>query len=215
MLDFGDEEAESMRLEDCVNIVNSGFIKIKKEDVLRTGKTPVISQEFGDYIGFTNEEKGCVDNETLPVILFGDHNLLVKYIEKPFFIGADGVKILKVKNNIVSKYIYFYLLSNFFIKAVRHKMSGDFYTRHWSYAKEVEIPIPSLETQQQIVDEMEKQIAYIKQTEVVMATQQEKIKKVMSKIWQKHSTELSDNDYKIVNKSVFDAIIQQASKPLK
>lgn len=46
----------------------------------------------------------------VPVIIFGDHTRIVKYVEMPFFIGADGVKILKSKiDNANYKYLYYAL----------------------------------------------------------------------------------------------------------
>jgi len=67
--------------------------KIKKEDYLEFGKYPIIDQGMNDIAGYTNEEEGIFTN--VPVIIFGDHTRVIKYIDTPFFLGADGVKVLK------------------------------------------------------------------------------------------------------------------------
>ena len=70
-------------------------VKIPQSSYLNTGKYPVIDQGQKQISGYANNEKGLFTD--VPAIIFGDHTRIVKYIDVPFFIGADGVKVLKSK----------------------------------------------------------------------------------------------------------------------
>ena len=124
--------------EICITVTSP--LKLKKSDYKIEGKIPIINQGE-EYIA------GYIDfNEYLPkeeYILFGDHSEIIKYVNFEFIQGADGLKILRTKNQIKVKYIY-YCFNNFY-----KKENG--YKRHWSNAKRTLIPIPPLEVQDEIV----------------------------------------------------------------
>src|SRR5699024_4052883 len=110
-----------------------------------------------NYIsGYTNNESGLYKNN--PCILFGDHTKVFKYIDFPMYIGADGVKVLKLnekirKDSINIKYLYY------FLKTVDLPNEG--YSRHFKYLKQIIIPIPTIDIQNKIVDVLEKSKAVI------------------------------------------------------
>ena len=121
--------------------------KIPTSDYHETGMHPIIDQGQSDIAGYTNETEGLF--EDVPAIVFGDHTRVVKYVDKPCFLGADGVKLLKAK--IASpnyKYLY-YVLSN-------ANIPNTGYNRHFKWLKEVDIPLPDAEEQQKIVDTLDK-----------------------------------------------------------
>ena len=120
----------------------NGF-KIKAEEYLENGKYPIVDQGNNSIAGYTNLEKGIFEN--IPVIIFGDHTRVIKYIDMPFFLGADGVKILKIKlNNVLPKYLFYYL------KNVNIPDTG--YNRHFKWLKELNFEIPNLKIQNNIVN---------------------------------------------------------------
>ena len=80
-------------------------------------------------------------------MIFGDHTKAVKYVDFDFVAGADGIKILCPKSIILPKF-FFYIL-----RSLRLPDLG--YSRHFKELKEKEIPLPPIEIQQQIVDEMD------------------------------------------------------------
>ena len=115
--------------------------KIKKEAYLKKGLYPVIDQGQNKIIGYSNTEEGLYKDS--PVIIFGDHTRVIKYIDTPFFLGADGVKLLKVrKSNINYKYLFYFFIKN--------EIPNTGYNRHFKWLKELKIPLPPLETQKQI-----------------------------------------------------------------
>ena len=71
-----------------------GQRKILRRDYLRSGSLPVIDQGQTSIAGYTNDPNMAY-NGSLPVILFGDHTRIFKYVNFPFALGADGVKVLR------------------------------------------------------------------------------------------------------------------------
>ena len=79
-----------------------------------------------------------------PIIIFGDHTQVLKYIDFSFVLGADGVKILKPIKDIDSKYFYYYLQN------INLGTLG--YARHYRLLKEQNINYPKpLQEQEKIV----------------------------------------------------------------
>ena len=117
--------------------------KIKTSDYMGNGKYPIIDQGKNLISGYTNEENGIFVD--VPAIIFGDHTRILKYIDTPFFLGADGTKILKAKNeNCNLKFIY-YALKNI-------KIPDTGYNRHYKWLKESSIIYPAIEHQDKIVN---------------------------------------------------------------
>lgn len=115
--------------------------KLEKELYGVNGAFPIIDQGQKDIVGYTNDETSLVPNDEY--ILFGDHTRYVKYFNGSFAQGADGLKILKAANGILPRY--------FFFSFENVDVPSRGYSRHWSIAKELIIPIPSLDEQQRIV----------------------------------------------------------------
>ena len=116
--------------------------KIPKEEYLSNGKYIVIDQGKNSIAGYTNVEDGLF--EDVPAIVFGDHTRIIKYVDEPFFLGADGVKLLKSKIKDANyKYLY-YALRN-----ARIPDTG--YNRHFKWLKEISLEYKDAESQKNIV----------------------------------------------------------------
>lgn len=121
--------------------------KIPASEYLTSGKYPIIDQGKHLISGYRNEKNGLYSD--IPVIIFGDHTRILKYINTPFFIGADGVKILKPKiNDCNYKYLY-YVLCNI-------KIPNTGYNRHFKWIKEVNIDLPELNIQNKVVNMLDR-----------------------------------------------------------
>ena len=70
--------------------------KIEKTDYQSSGLYPIVDQSQDFIVGYTDNE-GLVYEGELPVIVFGDHTTILKYINFPFVMGADGTKVIKPK----------------------------------------------------------------------------------------------------------------------
>lgn len=117
--------------------------KLKTDEYQKRGIYLIIDQGQKLIAGYTNQKEGVF--EDVPAIIFGDHTRTVKYVEVPFFIGADGVKILKCRIRDANyKYLY-YALKN-------AEIPDTGYNRHFKWLKEVTIRYPNSVKQQKIVD---------------------------------------------------------------
>ena len=166
-------EWETKPLKDLVSTISPRG-KLKSSEVFKTGRIPVIDQSQNFISGYTDREDIKVSEN--PVVVFGDHTRAVKYIDFKFVQGADGLKILKPKEDLIeSKFLYF-SVSN-----VNVPNKG--YSRHWSYAKEIEIPLPPLKIQREIVAELESEQKLITANKTLIQIYQQKIKSKLAEVW--------------------------------
>ena len=96
------------------------------------------------------------------MIIFGDHTRVLKYVDEPFFIGADGVKILKPKTDEHNYKYLFYALKNVSIPDTG-------YNRHFKWLKDAEIKTPDLQTQEYIVEILDRVDDLVRQRESQLA----------------------------------------------
>ena len=122
--------------------------KTKQKEYLEIGLLPIVDQGKEIIGGYTNEvEKNIVCN--LPVIVFGDHTCSVKYINFPFGAGADGIKILKAKDNVLPQYLFYgtqYLVFHLHDRG---------YARHYQHIEKMDLYVPPIEEQRRIVSRIE------------------------------------------------------------
>lgn len=115
--------------------------KIQTIGYKTSGKYLIIDQGQDYIAGYTDDKDALLPLDEY--VLYGDHTCVVKYANKEFAQGADGLKILK-PNNCVCKYLY-YAICLYNIKSNEYK-------RHWTQVKSIQIPIPPLEIQNRIVE---------------------------------------------------------------
>lgn len=136
---------KSKKWGDCVQVITAPK-KLKTTDYLEVGQYPVIDQGQKFIVGYSNDVSAVISGG--PYCLFGDHTREIKYVDFDFIQGADGLKILKTKNGILSRY---------FLHCMRFSdIPNRGYNRHWSIAKEIEIPLPPLPIQEAIVEILDK-----------------------------------------------------------
>lgn len=129
--------------EDCTKLGT----KIRTDEYHPNGKHPIIDQGQEMVVGFTDLEDGLFD--AVPAIVFGDHTRIIKYVDCPFFLGADGVKVLRSKvPNANYRYLY-YALKN-------AKIPNTGYNRHYKWLKELEIEYPPIDQQVKTVKVLDK-----------------------------------------------------------
>ncbi|WP_081076303.1 restriction endonuclease subunit S [Burkholderia cepacia] len=133
--------------EDVFADESGGNIKTPQSEYKSQGRFPVVDQGKSLIAGYVDEEERLC-GEGRSAIVFGDHTRCVKYIDHPFCMGADGVKVLRPKIPADLKYLYYYL------KQVRLPDAG--YDRHFKYLKRTEIVLPPLEEQRRIATILDK-----------------------------------------------------------
>lgn len=120
--------------------------KIPTNLYLENGLYPIIDQGQSEIAGYTNQTEGVFTD--IPAIIFGDHTRIIKYVDAPCFLGADGVKLLKAKDPTANyKYLYYALCNA--------DIPNTGYNRHFKWLKEIEIPEYSTEEQNSVVSQLE------------------------------------------------------------
>jgi type I restriction enzyme, S subunit len=138
--------------------------KIQTSDYLETGEIPIIDQGQDIIAGYTNDTS-LIYNGDLPVIVFGDHTLVLKFIDFPFAIGADGTKIIHPNQEKCTPKFFYYAIN-------AKNIQSEGYKRHFSKLRDQTFLIPTLPEQKQIVsilsnvdDTIQKTDQIIKQTQ--------------------------------------------------
>ncbi len=116
--------------------------KVQRKDFLSKGEYPVISQEEDFINGYWDQEADLFKVST-PIIVFGDHTKVLKFVDFDFVLGADGVKILQPKGFLHPKFLFYRL------QAVNLESLG--YARHYKLLRELEIGYPTIPEQRRIV----------------------------------------------------------------
>lgn len=111
--------------------MTGGNTKVLKSSYRDRGRVPVIDQGQDFIAGYVDSDDSVCRVEP-PVILFGDHTCAFKYVDFPFALGADGVKVLKPKPGFDAKYLYHFLR--------QLKLPDTGYDRHFKYLKRAKFP---------------------------------------------------------------------------
>ena len=115
--------------------------QVMTAELLDVGRIPVVDQSRSFVAGYTNDEETIVDLGT-PIIVFGDHTRVLKYIQFPFAKGADGTQLIVTNNEKMPQ-------SLFYCSLVNVDLSNYHYARHFKYLKAEEILLPSLDVAHQ------------------------------------------------------------------
>lgn len=143
--------------------------KVKQKEYLPKGKFPVVDQGQPLIGGYTDDETLLVKTE-LPVIVFGDHTKVKKFVDFPFVAGADGTKIIKPKKDYFIEPKLFY----WFLHCVKFPDKG--YARHFQYLLKSDIAVPPLPTQHAIVSRIETLFAELDKAVQHLRTAQQQLK---------------------------------------
>ena len=122
-------------------------VKVQTSEYGEQGEHIIIDQGQNQVAGYTDREEGLF--EEVPVVIFGDHTRVIKYVDEPFFLGADGVKVLRSKDENANYKYLFYALRN-------AKIPNTGYNRHFKWLKEVQINYPDSDKQAEIVDVLDR-----------------------------------------------------------
>ena len=133
-------------IKDISKTISSRQYQVLQSDICKEGTFPVVSQSANYIEGYFNLKDKVLEHKQ-PVIVFGDHTRVVKYIDFDFIVGADGVKILSPM--IDSKYFYYLILN------ASENIKNRGYGRHFGLLSKEEYFIPPLKEQHRIVSLLE------------------------------------------------------------
>lgn len=132
---------------EAVEDASAGNAKTPQGEFLTSGRYPVVDQGKQPIAGYLNDESRLCRTKG-PVIVFGDHTRCFKYVDFPFCIGADGVKVLRPRVSASVRYLYHYL------SQVALPDGG--YDRHFKYLKRTEVVLPPLPEQERIAEVLDR-----------------------------------------------------------
>jgi type I restriction enzyme, S subunit len=139
---------EKVKFTDVIRDVSGGNAKLPQSEFQTFGNLAVVDQGQDFVAGYTDDMSYKFQSDSLPVIVFGDHTRAIKYIDFPFAMGADGVKVLKPTSDCDVKYIFHHL------RYADIPSAG--YSRHYKFLKELSFSLPSLSEQRRITAILDK-----------------------------------------------------------
>jgi type I restriction enzyme S subunit len=116
--------------------------QVLSSEIKPVGRYPVIDQSQSFIAGFSDDEARVIRAD-LPLVIFGDHTRVVKFVDFPFILGADGTKVLKPREELFNARFFAYALQSLNIPS-----RG--YNRHFTLLKERSLPRPELPEQRKI-----------------------------------------------------------------
>jgi len=153
-------EFDLLKVEDSFDLVKY-TTKVQKSEYQERGRFPIVDQSETFVAGYWDKEED-VFRLTKPVVLFGDHTRVFKFVDFDFVLGADGIKILQPNERFEPKF-YYYVLRNLEVRNLG-------YSRHFKELKDMLIPAPPLTMQQEIVVKIESYQKIIDGAKQVVAT---------------------------------------------
>ena len=115
--------------------------QIRTANYHKSGKIPIIDQSKTFIAGYTDDETALVDLGE-PVIVFGDHTRILKYIQFPFAKGADGTQLIVSANKNMPQSLLYCGLVNI-------DLSNYHYARHFKYLKAESLLVPIIDIAKQ------------------------------------------------------------------
>ncbi len=135
-----------MKINDFISYEQPANYIVGSDQYVENGKTPVLTAGQSFILGYTDDKYGIYND--LPVVIFDDFTTSVQYVDFPFKVKSSAMKILKNKENANIKFCY-YLLSWLQEMPPNHK-------RQWiSTTSQIDINLPSLDEQEEIVKKIE------------------------------------------------------------
>ncbi|HFD3590638.1 TPA: restriction endonuclease subunit S [Vibrio parahaemolyticus] len=126
------------QFNELYKVANNKATQVKSGEYLESGRTPIVDQGKSIVGGYTNNE---ITYKDLPVIVFGDHTRIVKWVDFEFAQGADGTQVLKSHKSLDEKFAYYVLLNT--------DIPNLGYSRHMRELKERDFKYPISKVEQQ------------------------------------------------------------------
>ncbi|MEO5719190.1 MAG: restriction endonuclease subunit S [Chthoniobacterales bacterium] len=138
---------QKLPFDEAVADESGGNLKTPQSEFLSEGKFAVVDQGKELVSGYVNDRTRLC-RSSLPVVVFGDHTRCLKFVNFPFCMGADGIKVLRPKVEADVKYLYH------FLRQLRLHDGG--YDRHFKYLKRAEVMLPPLAEQRRIAEVLDR-----------------------------------------------------------
>jgi type I restriction enzyme S subunit len=148
---FGDpatnpKELPTVEFEQACRDVTAGQSKTQRQHYQSEGRIPIIDQGQSVVAGYTDDDSALFQGK-LPVIAFGDHTRIFKFIDHAFGMGADGLRVFNASDEFNPLFLYSQL------KMAKIPNAG--YSRHYKLLREIRVLKPSPTIQESFADAAE------------------------------------------------------------
>lgn len=135
---------------------------------LKEGNYPIVDQGKSLTNGYTNDNSKVISVEK-PIIIFGDHTRIFKYIDFDFAPGADGTKVIVPNYKLINPKLFYLLLKN-------SKIPNDGYGRHYKHLNKLEFEIPSdFKKQEELANVLSNKLSSLEQMRQAAIQQKEAV----------------------------------------
>ena len=136
---------EYRKVRDIADYEQPSKYLVKSTDYNDNFEIPVLTAGQTFILGYTNEKEGIYNaSPEKPVIIFDDFTGAFKWVDFPFKAKSSAMKMITSKSDVLIRYLYH--LMGFL------NYSSDEHKRLWiSVYSELQIPVPPLEVQREIV----------------------------------------------------------------
>ncbi len=141
-------EYNRCRLDDVLYYEQPTKYIVESTEYNDSFKTPVLTAGKSFVLGYTNESEGIFESP-LPVIIFDDFTTATKFVDFPFKVKSSAMKILRANKEKANITFLYYMIQHINFDSSNHK-------RYWiSQYSKLQIPLPPLSVQEEIVAEIE------------------------------------------------------------
>ena len=158
----------------CIDDTKHAY-KFDRSDYLLSGEIPIIDQGEASIAGYQAKKEDMPPYSNLPCLLFGDHTERFKIVHEPFYLGADGTKVIlpNDREQIVPLFLFYMLRKEY--QPIGH------YERHYKYLRDTMLYVPPLTLQNEFADfarDMDKKkAAALRQKEKLVAEREKLVSK--------------------------------------
>ncbi len=140
---------EWKKLDTCLDFEQPTAYLVKSTEYDDSYDTPVLTAGQSLLLGYTNETDGIYKaSKENPCIIFDDFTTSFHWIDYNFKVKSSAMKMLRPKEGVNFRYIYYTM------KCINFVPGG--HQRHWiSKYSQFEVPVPSLEDQNRIVEKLD------------------------------------------------------------
>ena len=139
---------KEVKLGDILDYEQPSMYIVKNTNYDKKFFTPVLTAGQSFILGYTNEKENIFKAKENPVIIFDDFTTASKYVDFDFKVKSSAMKILKAREGINIKYIYYAMK--------KIKFDNQLHKRYWisEYSK-IKLLLPDIKMQEKIVKELD------------------------------------------------------------
>lgn len=98
---------KEVKLGDILDYEQPNSYIVRNSNYDKKFVTPVLTAGQSFILGYTNEKENIFKAKENPVIIFDDFTTASKYVDFDFKVKSSAMKILKPKEGINIKYVYY------------------------------------------------------------------------------------------------------------